>query len=129
MRAEAHVDMHVKSALFLSDFNQTGMRRQIVVKLRSIEYYENPFSGSRTVLCLVTEMEKLIRRSFVTRERREKKNADINAIHYIYYGKGVSMRMRQKFGSYCLQNTSQHRDKYKYFNALRENFLFFILRT
>ena len=59
-----YVGLHVKYPLFLSDFNDTELSRQIFEKFPSIKFNENPSSGSRVVPCGRTDrrtgMTKLI---------------------------------------------------------------------
>ena len=46
-----YIGFHVKYPLFLSDFNDNELSRQIFEKSSSIKFHENPSSGSRDVPC------------------------------------------------------------------------------
>jgi len=41
------IDLHIKYPIFLSDFNQTGISRQIFEKFSNVRFHENASSGIR----------------------------------------------------------------------------------
>ena len=49
------IDFHVKYPLFLSDFNEIELSRQIFLKRLNIEYHENPSSWIQAAPCGQTE--------------------------------------------------------------------------
>ena len=55
------ISIHVKYPLFLSDFNEAWIfTTDFKKKCCNIKFHENPFSGSRVILCGRTDMTKLI---------------------------------------------------------------------
>ena len=46
-----YIGLHIKYPLFLSDCNETGIFPADFQKYSSIEFHENPSSGSRIVPC------------------------------------------------------------------------------
>ena len=46
VHGEVYVALHVKCPLFMYDLTKTGTGQQIIVKLLSFRFNENPFSRS-----------------------------------------------------------------------------------
>jgi hypothetical protein len=51
MSRETYVGLHVKYQILFLNSNESGMCRQILVKISNIKFHENPFSNSRGILC------------------------------------------------------------------------------
>ena len=51
-----YIGLRVKYPLFLSDFNETWISRQIFEKYSNMKFRKNPSSGSRVVSCGRTDM-------------------------------------------------------------------------
>ena len=52
---KTYIGLHVKYPLFLSDFNETELSRQIFDRYSNIRFYEILSSGSRAVSCGQTD--------------------------------------------------------------------------
>jgi hypothetical protein len=59
MCAETQVGLHVNCPLFLSDFNEIGMCKILLVKLPNSKFHENPFNSSHVMLLHTDNMAKL----------------------------------------------------------------------
>jgi hypothetical protein len=49
--SKMYIGIDVKCPLFLSDFNETWISRQMFEKASNIKFHENPSNGSRVVPC------------------------------------------------------------------------------
>jgi len=56
IKKNIYIGLRVKYPLFLSDFNETWISRQIFEKYSNMKFRKNPSSGSRVVPCGRTDM-------------------------------------------------------------------------
>jgi hypothetical protein len=57
---EMHVGFHVKCPFYCPFVTKLGMHQQILVKLPSFSFYDNPFSSSLMLACRQTGLSKLV---------------------------------------------------------------------
>ena len=55
MWSKIFICLHIKCPLFLAGFNETGLPRQFFEKYSYINFYENPFGGSRVFPSVQTD--------------------------------------------------------------------------